>query len=144
MKTIQLTQGKETIVCDCHYDELSKHSWHTGVDGYAYKTGIAMHRFIVKDIPEGYEVDHINHDRLDNRCENLKAVPYYFNRQRGKNTGLKKSGKNTWGAYITRAKQHYWLGVFNSREEARAEYNRASNEYHETGKITIKKEKYGR
>lgn len=138
MKTIQLTQGKEATVCDCHYDELSQYSWYYSTDGYASKRGISMHRFIVKDIPEGYEVDHINHDRLDNRCENLKAVPYYFNRQHNEDTGIKKSGKTTWGAHIKRNRTRYWLGTFNTKELARAEYQRASEEWHETGKITVK------
>lgn len=137
MRTIQLTQGKETIVCECHYDELSKHSWYYGTDGYAQGKGTSMHRFIVKDIPDKYEIDHINHNRLDNRCVNLRAVPYYENRQYDENTGVKKSGKTTWGAQIKRGGQRYWLGTFSSKEQARAEYLRASNEYHTTGIVTM-------
>ncbi len=31
-----------------------------------------LHRFLIFDVPKGYVVDHINHDRLDNRLDNLR------------------------------------------------------------------------
>lgn len=135
MKEVKLTQGMTAIVCDCHYDKVARFKWHYGTDGYALGQGTSMHRFIVGNIPKGYEVDHTNHNRLDNRCTNLKAVPLYHNRQRGIDTGLKKEG-NRWGVQIARGGKRYWLGVFDTKEDARAEYQRASDQYHATGKIT--------
>lgn len=33
-----------------------------------------LHRAIMGDIPEGYEIDHINRNTLDNRKDNLRIV----------------------------------------------------------------------
>jgi hypothetical protein len=73
-KIITLTKGKETIVDDEDFEELSKHKWFI-TKKYASRHSpngfIYMHRVIMKT-PDGMETDHINGDYLDNRHENLR------------------------------------------------------------------------
>lgn len=77
--------------------KLVVHGW-SGRDGYRYKavrviedgktyrTGrksIVIHKLVyetfVGPIPEGYQVDHIDRDNLNNRVDNLRAVPVEVN-----------------------------------------------------------------
>lgn len=134
MQHVQLTHGYTATICDCHYDVVSTMKWHITTDGYVRSGKTLMHRLVVKDIPEGYEVDHINHNKLDNRCANLRAVPLYENRQ-FPSTGAIKRG-NRWYSTIKRGGNRYALGGFSTREEAVARYKAAAAEYHQTGKIT--------
>lgn len=69
----------EIFVDDCDYLELNKYAWHLN-EGYAVRNGrvsedkktIRMHRQIMGE-PIEKVIDHINHNRLDNRRENLRV-----------------------------------------------------------------------
>ena len=82
-ETIQLTQNKVTIVDDEDYTALSQHKWFAhkrGNNFYAVRRpGIRMHREITKVTP-GLQIDHINHDSLDNRKCNLRICNTAQNR----------------------------------------------------------------
>jgi len=78
-KLIELTQEKFAIVDDEDYEYLMQHKWHYSM-GYASaeiyisptkRKRLKMHRVIMKP-PDHLVVDHINHDTLDNRKENLR------------------------------------------------------------------------
>lgn len=75
MKKIQLTQGKFAIVDDEDFLELSKYKWYLSGNGYATRTSrhIRMHR-VINSTPEGFDTDHINGDKLDNRRSNLRTA----------------------------------------------------------------------
>lgn len=86
MKRIPLSQGKVALVDDEDYDRLRRLPWHAHRVGrrtladqfYAAHNPpsgvkIMMHNVILKP-PEGYVVDHINFDGLDNRRANLRIV----------------------------------------------------------------------
>lgn len=66
--------------------------WCINSTGYAINgnTGILLSRFIM-DCPDNLEVDHINHDTLDNRKSNLRIVT---GRQNCFNQGLSKANKS--------------------------------------------------
>ena len=79
MRTIELTQGQVALVDDRDYDELSRFKWYAlrdhGGTFYAQRHAprvdgkqrtILMHRVIL-DVQPGQDVDHANHDTLDNR-----------------------------------------------------------------------------
>lgn len=86
-KQILLTQDKFAIVDDEDFEYLNQWKWKLSTNGYAircpsngktedgrYKyTTIRMHRVIMKP-SFGFETDHINFDRLDNRRSNLRNV----------------------------------------------------------------------
>ena len=60
-------------------DRLAKHSWSIGIDGYpqARVSGkmMRMHELLVGQFRgEGLVIDHINHNRADNRKDNLRIV----------------------------------------------------------------------
>lgn len=87
MKRITLTQGQFAIVDDEDYKRLNQVKWHArwspGTQSfYAQRTNVDgggrvvnyMHREVLGLAPGAMEVDHENHDTLDNRRQNLKAV----------------------------------------------------------------------
>ncbi len=71
-----------------------------GVDGYIRisRNNIVqyMHRFIWKElvgpIPAGYQIDHINGIRTDNRLENLRCIPQAENKRNVKTRVDNSSG----------------------------------------------------
>lgn len=76
--------------------------------------------------PKGCYVDHINHDKLDNRLTNLRFVsplesshnmPLRADNKSGV-TGVKKTKNDTYRAYITVNKVRYELGHYKTIEEA--------------------------
>ena len=103
MRYIPLTQNKYTIVDDADYPELSKYSWfaqkqHSGY--YAIRNSslingkrhpIRMHRQILGLEHGDKRVgDHIHHNTLDNRRNNLRICT---NAENLKNRKIKKEGK---------------------------------------------------
>src|SRR3954452_24002591 len=101
IRTISLTQGKETIVDDEDYDVLMLFKWSALEQGngkiwYAVtnssrtlpipRTMIAMHRFILGPFP-GKEIDHVNGDGLDNRKANLRRATRTQNTANGRAWG---------------------------------------------------------
>jgi len=144
MKKIELTQGKFALVDDDDYKELSKYKWCYS-DGYAVRTGprplqerIIMHR-VVNRTPFGLITDHINHNRLDNRKDNLRTCDKSKNgMNRGKNknntSGYKgvhfKKDKDKWCARITIGRKIIFLGYFDNPEKASNAYHNAAINIH--------------
>jgi hypothetical protein len=107
---VPLTQGLEAII-DAKDAKLVKHrNWFASVNGrnrYALSKlpteckPISIHRFLMKP-EEGYVIDHINGDGLDNRRENLR---------------LANSAQNAWNSRIAKNNTSGFKGVtFNKRE----------------------------
>jgi hypothetical protein len=91
------------------------------------KKKIRLHRFLFDD-PEGLVIDHINHDTLDNRRTNLRAITRLGNTQnkKGENKNNKSGvrgvcwNKNAgkWKAHIRVKGKQTHLGYFVDLEEA--------------------------
>lgn len=145
---------KNGVCHTVHYDEkdhhlITQYKWHLHAKGYAYafKYGkaILMHRLVLGIVDDKELVsDHINHNRLDNRRENLRGCNRSENqrnvRPRGKSKYLgvtireytKKSG-----AIVRRAKamiktvdKYLYLGYFKTEKEAALAYDRAARKHH--------------
>jgi HNH endonuclease len=141
MKTIQLTQGKSAIVDDEDYEYLSKVKWqarqNVGKNWIAtrnvrkncvYST-FYMARIIL-EAPSNLEVDHINHDTLDNRRINLRLATRSqncANRRKSERSRFSKSSsrfvgvckqKNRWQASVSVNGKHKYIGLFQDEEDA--------------------------
>jgi len=129
-KTIPIYKHGQVIahtqVDDEDYPALSRYRWHSN-RGYVTRwisrqgktISVIMHRQIMS-CPDGLQVDHINHDRLDNRKANLRIVTNaenHQNRQRSAYRGTVKDG-NQWVAQCKLNGKHYRAGRFATREEA--------------------------
>jgi len=147
MKKILLTQGKVALVDDDDYERLAQYPWCYKGSGYAVRRGpvtdgkqslLYMHKEILNIGPEK-EVDHINHDRLDNRRANLRVCDHAEN---GKNLPLRQrkssrfmgvywdSTRHRWHAGIKLNYRRHFLGRFDSEEAAARAYDEAACRLH--------------
>lgn len=156
MKQIQLS-GKNNnlyaIVDDLDYNMLIKHKWYLSKKGYAVRnrksvngikdiSPISMHGLVL-GFKDGFVIDHINNNKLDNRKENLRFIT---NRQNIRRRGKQKNSKTGYkGVYVCKTKglkslryQVYirvnkkllFIGYFKNKIEAARAYNVASKKYH--------------
>ncbi len=149
-KQIPLTQGHVAIVDNEDYEELMQYRWHidahpqgprvmrtTPVDIHGKQGGVLMHRQIM-DAPLGMDVDHHNHDQLDNRRANLRVCTRSQNManmrkrpgcsSRFKGVYLeKRTGR--WVARIRVNLQMIALGTFEQETRAARAYNVAAIEH---------------
>jgi len=85
MQKIELTKGQFTLVDDEDFNYLNQWKWHISTKGYALRCiwigsghknrkgiNIYMHGEVNKT-PKGYQTDHINRNKLDNRKSNLRT-----------------------------------------------------------------------
>ena len=135
-KTIPLSQDKVALVDDEDYDKLIVRKWiaqqHTKT-WYVVASGnpwLSMHRLIM-DCPSDKQVDHINHDGLDNRKENLRIVTNSVNQHNRRGVkGYQFIGyRNKWKATIMVNYKQMHLGYFDTEEEASAAYQQAKQKY---------------
>ena len=130
IRRIPLGHDLFALVDAADYEELSKHKWHASPhDGGPYVTArigkrtVYMHREIMRP-PEGYVVDHIDHNRLNHRRSNLRVCTPQQNKanvgpQGGSSrfVGVTRRGKK-WEAQIVYQGKHLYLGLFNDEAEA--------------------------
>ena len=95
--------------------------------------------FFNEPIPEEFEVDHINNNRLDNRIENLQLLSHkdncrsclkFKNNESGYPGVSWHKGKQKWQAQIQINGKSKFLGYFNDKLEAAEAYRKAKIKYH--------------
>jgi hypothetical protein len=108
-----------------------------GLDGEVYTASLLAWFYMLNRWPEG-EIDHINHDSLDNRWANLREVPRADNmrnlsRRRDNTSGTmgvhSRKDYKKWITYINHDNKRIHGGYFNSFEEACARRKQLENEY---------------
>lgn len=143
MKKIELSQGYFALVDDEDFEILSKYKWyllkakHTNyATRVEYKDGFKK-RFSMHTMISGYKItDHINHNGLDNRKENLRdCTKRQNNCNRVKNKRSFSSYKGVSKRYnmfisLIRIKGKLkYLGQFETEIEAAKVYDSAANYY---------------
>ena len=119
---------------------VKKHRWHLSKRGYITtkikRKNVCLHRMLIKAEP-GFDVDHINGNKLDNRMENLRVCTHQqncFNQKlRKTNTSgfigvSKKSDAGKYEAYIHLNGRKHYLGLFDSASDAAMTRDRAAIE----------------
>lgn len=146
--TGKLKTGEQFLVSASDFDVVKKYKWYrldnhssdcraSTIYAYAGKNGrsILMHRLILRP-KKGEQIDHINHDGLDNRRENLRIVSQSVNNHNRRKSvfGVRpvlwlKDGKYvTNGRYSAQIKiegMTKWLGAFETLEAAKSAYKKA-------------------
>lgn len=139
MKEIKLSSGKTAIVDDEDYDTLCLHGWWED-RGYARgcvgdrRRFVFMHRFLLNP-KKGDQVDHKNHNKLDNRRSNLRICTSAQNRCNTKPIkGRKFKGTHkqsgSYKAVIKKNGKLIHIGTFPSEVLAAKAYDRTARELH--------------
>ena len=116
---------------DC--DKVRLYKWCLMNNGYVYTRTmgkfIYLHHVILGK-KSRYDVDHVDHNKLDNRKQNLRHVLHAQNIWNQKVNGYYwRKDKKRWVAYLTINKRHIYLGCFINEEDAVAARRRAEQKY---------------
>jgi hypothetical protein len=150
-RRIPLTQGKFAIVDPADYPRLAKYKWRlcrTKGKNVLYAersirlpsgkySRILMHQHLIH-APDGYIIDHINGNGLDNRRDNLRLATVAQNawnsKKRNPRSGYKgvcfDKDKKLWRAAIVCNRKRFHLGYFKNKIAAAHAYDRAAKKYH--------------
>lgn len=160
MQIIKCQCGKDILVDDDVFFMLSLSDWRCGDSGKGsiYKAGTshqkgAKHVYIARliiNVPVGFEPDHINRNRHDNRRENLRIATREQNQA---NLGLRKTSNSgfkgvswcefthKWRAVLGCKKKYVNLGRFSNILDAAKAYDKAAIQHF--GEFAVTNESLG-
>ena len=155
IRKIELSQGYYALVDASDYEELNKYKWsakkcdknyyvyrekYLGIEkGKQKSLPIYMHRYLM-GLKKGdkRQVDHINHNTLDNRRCNIRIVTLsqnHMNRIKHKgHTSIYKGvhyfpRDNNWRAQIKGANRPIHIGYYKTQKEAAKAYDKEAKKY---------------
>jgi hypothetical protein len=151
MKEIPLRNRQGVIVAftqvdDDMYDYLMQWRWQLHSNRYAARAigpresrrALLLHR-VVADVPDSHDVDHINHNKLDNqrgnlriatRQQNMQNRPKYKHNASSQYKGVSfDRQRNRWRASIRVNKKAVSLGSHQTEIAAALAYNHAATRY---------------
>lgn len=134
------TKGEQFYFDKDKLDIVQSICWHIRKDGYVcgrdcnIGKDIMLHNLIMPQLPEGYDrYDHINQDKQDCRCDNLRPATSSLNamntnKRNGQYTSQYKGVSwykrgNKWEATIKHNGDTLYLGRFTSEDDAAKAYN---------------------
>lgn len=127
-------------IVDLEYvDTVKQYKWCLNRNGYPFNNQVGfLHRFLMNP-SDDMVVDHINHNRLDNRISNLRICTQQENcmnsgQRYGTSSGVTGvswyAQRNKWEAYINISGKRVKLGYFKTKEEAIEARRQAEIEYY--------------
>lgn len=133
--------GIKTLIDNQFLDEVMKWNWLVSKAGYLFRhvyrgKTVWLHRFVMNLPPKELTVDHKNHEKSDNRCENLRICSSTEN---ARNTVLRTNSKtgykgvcainNRFYAKINVCGKKIHLGTYDTAERAHEAYRAAAKRY---------------
>lgn len=129
----QCEEIDRTLIDKEALEKVRKYKWWQGTGDYIF-TNInnkkyPLHQFILGK-KKGFEIDHINRNKLDNRKQNLRHCTKSQNLRNTKSKGFSwhKPSKK-WVAYITINHKHIHLGYFAGKQKAMQIRKEAEKKY---------------
>lgn len=147
MAILYTNKGEEILVDDEDFLDLRQWSWSINAHGYAARgyqiagrrIGEIMHRRLMGlTVGDKRQVDHIDGNRLNNQKSNLRVCTNLENsrnrKAQGGNAGYKgvywRASTRRWLANIGHLGKTYFLGSFDTAEEAHRAYCAAAAIFH--------------
>lgn len=118
------------------YEEIKEYRWALNPYGYVCsdtfkkeKGVLFLHQFVLGK-KDGFIIDHINQNPLDNRKDNLRYATKQTNSMNSKIKGVSlRKDTNKWSAMIVINKKRISLGCFSSYDEAKKVREKAEEQY---------------
>jgi hypothetical protein len=137
---------KEVLIDSEDYDKIKNKRWCVSYDSKAKEFYVKdtnniygfLHRFIL-NAKKGMEVDHINHNTLDERKENLRQCNRFENARNSKISRCNTSGykgvcynnkRKKWASYIYYCRKRLHIGYYETQKEAALHYNHYAQMLH--------------
>lgn len=135
MIKLPLIGGGEALIDEEDYELVKGYKWNRRKDNYVYcsppqpdgsRKTIYLHRVIMQP-PPVFDIDHIDHNPLNNTRANLRIVPHHVNLRNRLLQSNNTSGYKgvTWdarhNAWLSQAKyfgRHFNFGLFKNKNDA--------------------------
>jgi hypothetical protein len=150
VREIPLTKGYVALVSDEDYERVSRFKWYADVGSQTVygrrtirnmdgkRTQLGMHRFVMGVTDPNIEVDHRDHNGLNNQQENLRVSSRSQNmsntrKQQGTSSQFKgvslERSRGKWQVVICVNKKQKHLGYFTDEVEAAMFYDDAARRH---------------